>query len=86
MKKTTLPVKRTLGEVVSWTSQAGGREVAKRGEVVAVVGAGQRPDREQFPELWKKPGPGLPRDYESYVVRVTGRGVYWPRISALKST
>lgn len=25
------------------------------------------------------------RDHESYVVRVKGRGLYWPRVSALRS-
>lgn len=73
-----------MGARVYWVSQAGGSSIPKQGEVIGVVRAGQRPGREDFPSLWKNPGPGLPRDHESYVVRVTGRGIYWPRVSAMK--
>lgn len=73
-----------VGDQVEWTSQAGGYEVHKQGEVICVIPPGQRPDRDAFPALWKKPGPGSPREHKSYVVRVPGRGVYWPRVSALR--
>jgi hypothetical protein len=77
--------KFNLGAMVKWTSQAGGCTVDKVGEVQEVVPAGKKPDRARFPTLYKGSGIGLKRDHESYVVRVNGRGVYWPRVSHLNA-
>jgi len=77
--------KFNLGAMVKWTSQAGGCTVDKVGEVLEVVPAGSYPDRERFLPLYKKSGIGLKRDHESYVVRVKGRGLYWPRVSHLQA-
>lgn len=74
----------TLGASVKWTSQAGGYTVEKQGVVEEVVPAGGYPDRDRFPSLYKQSGVGLKRDHESYVVRVKGRGVYWPRVTHLQ--
>lgn len=73
-----------VGDTVEWTSQAGGNSRTKRGVVVAVVAAGARPNRSKFPALHRWGGCGLPRSHQSYVVKVDGRGVYWPRSSALR--
>lgn len=73
-----------VGDSATWTSQAAGRTVTKTGVVEQVVRAGASPDRERFPQLYRGPGVGMPRDHESYVVRVKGRGLYWPRSKALK--
>lgn len=74
-----------LGATVTWTSQAGGHTVEKTGIVEQVVPPGSYPDRERFLSLYKSSGVGIHRDHESYVVRVKGRGVYWPRVSQLKA-
>ena len=68
-----------VGDVVTWTSQAKGRSVTKRGEVAEVVPAGSRPTRETFPALYRHSGCGLSRDHESYVVMVKSRP-FWPRV------
>lgn len=71
-----------INQRVRWTSQAGGSTKTKSGIVVHVVNAGCVPPRENFPSLHRSSGVGLPRDHESYVVRV-GTKVYWPRVSGL---
>lgn len=73
-----------VGETVQWTSQAQGYSKSKEGVVVAIVPAGERPDREAFLDLYKGAGCGFGRDHESYVVRVKNKH-YWPRVSALQS-
>ncbi len=66
------------GAKVTWVSSAGGFTTRKEGVVVAVVSAGTRPSRDDFPSLHKK-GIGSPRDHVSYVVLVDGAALYWPR-------
>lgn len=79
-----------LGDGVEWTSQSGGYTKSKAGLVEQVVAAGALPDRERFPHLYRSAGVGMPRDHESYVVRVPGKSaksagtVYWPRVALLK--
>lgn len=80
-----------IGDQVEWSSQAQGSETTKQGRIVAVVSAGDRPNRDNFEDLYKGPGCGFGRDHESYVVRVvagkTGNAKpkhYWPRVSALR--
>ena len=66
-----------LNQRVNWTSQAGGHAVEKLGVITAIVEPGELP-----------PGvrcDGLPRKELSYVVRVDGRGLYWPRVSQLRA-
>jgi len=83
--------KRTIGDLVTWDSQAGGNAKQKSGVIVAVIRMNLRPCREQFPDLHKM-GCGFGRDHESYVVRVDigkkpGKSFrhYWPRASALRA-
>lgn len=69
------------GERVTWTSQAGGRETKKTGEIVAVVPVGKTPgsiDRERFKKFTTA------RQHESYIVDVDGE-LYWPVVSRLKA-
>ena len=66
-----------IDDEVEWVSQSGGHSLTKVGTVVFIVPPKTRP-----PYLIKNPG--LPRDHESYVVKVTGRGYYWPRMSVLR--
>jgi len=72
----------SIGDEVEWTSQSAGYKTTKRGVVVQIVPAGLRPDSEAFPSLHRRAG--LQRDHDSYVVRVRGRGPYWPRVSLLE--
>lgn len=84
-------MKFTLGQTVTWSSQAGGATVRKKGKIVDVVPAGARPDREQFPTLYVGVGIGFGRKHESYVVeavRLTNNPkhrpvIYWPIVSQL---
>jgi hypothetical protein len=69
-----------VGDIVEWTSQAAGCTRTKRGEVVEVVPAGCQPV-----PMSKNRNPGNARDHESYLVRVKGAGLYWPRVSALRA-
>lgn len=81
-----------LGDTVTWTSQAAGVSKSKTGIVEEVVPVKGMPSRERFPQLYRGPGVGSPRDHVSYVVRVPGRTakasgtLYWPRASALAKT
>jgi hypothetical protein len=68
-----------VGDRVEWTSQAGGCTRTKAGEVLVVLSPG-----ETVGPMSKNRNPGMPRDHESYLVRVKGKGVYWPRVSALR--
>lgn len=69
-----------IGDAVTWTSQSAGRHVEKTGKVEEIVRAGTVPvGRSKFND------PGSARDHESYLVRVPGRGLYWPRVSGLKA-
>ena len=76
-----------LGDLVEWSSSAGGVQKTKVGKVELVIPAGGRipPELRKEADAW-----GLPRDHESYLVRVSGKTVaakgrlYWPRVSVLK--
>lgn len=82
-------LKFSQGDMVTWTSQAAGIAKAKTGVVEQVIAPKGMPDRERFIQLYKGPGMGLPRDHESYAVRVPGKTaksagkLYWPRVNAL---
>ena len=69
-----------VGDVVEWTSQAGGCTRTKRGEIVAVVPARTMPDTSKVSRY----GGGMARGHESYLVKVPGKGTYWPRVAALR--
>jgi hypothetical protein len=69
----------SAGDNVEWVSQSNGRTAVKRGTVETVV-----PARAAPPPISKNRNPGMPRDHESYLVRVKGRGLYWPRVAALR--
>ena len=73
-----------LDDTVEWTSQAAGYTRTKVGVVVGLVPAGHLPDRDRFHSLYRSSGVGMPRDHVSYVVKVTGRGVYWPIAKKLR--
>ena len=68
-----------VGTRVEWTSQSAGIAAVKRGIVEAVIPRGERPAKTS-----KNPVPGAARDHVSYLVRVKGRGLYWPRVSHLR--
>jgi hypothetical protein len=68
-------VKFVLGDKVAWTSQAAGSWRYKMGTVVEVVPPGAYPSVR---------GCGMPRDHESYVIKVGSRK-YWPRVSLLRA-
>ncbi|MCK9569790.1 hypothetical protein M0R72_12675 [Candidatus Pacearchaeota archaeon] len=72
-----------VGEMVTWTSQSQGCTKTKRGEVVAIVPAGESPNRP--PYIGYKPlvNPGMARNHESYIVVCKGK-TYWPRVSVLE--
>ena len=72
-----------LGKLVRWTSAANGSFKTKEGVVAEVVPPGKLPDRNRFPQLYRGPGVGMPRDHESYVVVVTRSRPYWPRANKL---
>lgn len=86
----------TIGDNVSWTSQAQGYERNKTGTVVAVImphASFTNKHHESFPDLFKNSGVGSPRDEISYIVSVpqgkTGKAKpkhYWPRTSALRAS
>jgi hypothetical protein len=70
------------GDMVRWTSSSQGYTKEKLSVIVHVVAAG-----EGVPSYFKrgaKAHPGLPRDHESYIVKVKGKGHYWPRVSLLQ--
>ena len=69
-----------VGDQVEWTSQAGGNTRTKRGKIVAVVPAGTMPDTKGVSHY----GGGMARNHESYLVKVLGKGTYWPRAAALR--
>ena len=65
-----------VGDRVRWTSQAGGYTRAKVGVVERIVPANGQAGLKgtQFSR----------RDHDSYIVRVKGRGLYWPLVSKLE--
>lgn len=84
----------TIGDKVQWTSQAGGYETTKTGEVVFAIPSGHRVRyyANQLPRDWDySPLDGTTlRSHESFLVLVRpqkGKAkprLYWPRVSGLK--
>lgn len=76
-----------IGDKVKWSSQSQGFRREKQGEVVEVVAAGQRPNRERFDMLYRGSGCGWGRKRESYVVNIGHPAhapkYYWPIESLL---
>ena len=74
-----------VGDEVQWNSQSNGRSTTKRGVVVAIVSAGERP---KLPEGYKcnsTCGYGNPRNERSYLVAVgNSKRCYWPRVKNLR--
>jgi len=76
-----------VGDIVEWSSQASGTVRTKRGEVIEVVRAGQRPTKKLKDMGWS-------RRHDSYVVRasvIDGSEsqknrfrMYWPMASKLE--
>lgn len=74
-----------LGDVVTWTSQAGGYSKTKEGVIVAVVPPNGDP-RDYIPAGLKLDGPGYPRSTESYLIRVRSlTKLYWPFVGNLRA-
>ena len=77
-------MKFKLGDAVTWTSQSKAYVKTKMGKIVLVV-----PPDHASKVPWSMPGQqmwdglSLPRNHESYVVRV-GSKLYWPRVSKLR--
>jgi hypothetical protein len=81
------PKQFQIGNYVEWSSQAHGSFKKKVGGIVEVVRAGQRPNRDLFPDLYSGPGAGFGRKHESYVVAVKkprSTKHYWPNASKLR--
>lgn len=88
-RKDVVSIELKLGDVVEWSSQAQGHSKSKQGVVVAIVPPGQRPDRDQFIDLYKGPGVGFGRKHVSYVIRVGRSKHYWPfanKLSLISNT
>lgn len=89
-------VKLKKGQKVFWKSQGRGRWKSKTGHVVLIVGANKDcPNRKYLEEMFEGCTAeyiegALPRDHESYIVKVLGRTpqsrarLYWPRVSKLE--
>lgn len=85
-KDAGVTVKLNVGDIVTWTSQANGSSITKKGTVVEVIPAGKQPSVDVIRT------PGAARKHESYVVDVVqvsnGRARkpkrYWPLVSLLK--
>ncbi len=71
-----------IGDVVKWSSQAGGYMKSKQGVIVEVV------PNLQSPKTKMSGVSGLSRRHESYVVHVGSalgkKNYYWPVVSGLK--
>lgn len=73
------------GDLVTWSSQAGGHARSKIGEVLEVVSPNKMP-------ILKVKDPGSSRNHESYVVRASYEGAngkvrttnYWPVVNKLE--
>lgn len=75
----------TVGDAVSWESQAGGFSKRKEGVVVAIVPANEDTDG-YVPDGMKVDASGWPRKHESYLVQVgNSKDLYWPLVSKLES-
>lgn len=82
----------TVGDLVTWVSQAQGSTVTKTGEIVAIVPPGTHPNEVVPPDLQDKvrqfDASGT-RKEASYLVAVpTPKGkschLYWPRVRHLR--
>jgi hypothetical protein len=78
------------GQLVTWTSQAGGNTKVKTGKIIEVVEAGKRPGT--IPPGWHGWGVGNPRKHKSYVVALVDKAgkprtaksyLYWPVVKQL---
>lgn len=79
-----------LGDMVVWSSQAGGFGKEKSGEIVEVIPAGRSILKSKFRD--QLDASTLPRRHESYVVMVPPKNgskakpkYYWPRVTALRT-
>lgn len=75
-----------VGDRVQWTSQSSGSPMTKHGTIIAVVPAGEYPNR-FLPKGEEAPrsGFGGPRSHNSYLVKVDGhKPIYWPRVKYLR--
>lgn len=73
-----------IGDRVVWASQSQGKSLVKEGIIAMVVPEDKCPERFVPDGFRMKPSSGMPRNHESYLVWVKSRGIYWPRVSALK--
>jgi len=84
------------GDIVTWSSQAGGVMTEKTGKIIGVLQPKESPyisnyrwNECKFNPSAKRMFDGCPRDHESYIIQVetkTGKGkprLYWPRVSGL---
>jgi hypothetical protein len=88
-KKEKVRAKFSLGDVVTWTSQAAGASLKKQGTVIEVVVPAHTPSSDLGHHA-----PGTPRDHESYVIEVQQQPRnerrprkpkrYWPIVSLLQ--
>lgn len=74
-------IKFKKGNDVKWSSQANGNWKHKKGEIVAVIGAGVIPDCTKFSGL--RVGRNS-RSEVSYVVRTKDGKHYWPWSTGLR--
>ena len=65
-----------VGDQVQWISGARGTVTLKVGTIIAVVPAGEAPPRKGLRD------PGVPRDHESYIIKVVAQR-YWPHVNKL---
>lgn len=66
-----------IGDMVTWESQANGTMKVKQGIIAEIVFAGEKPNREEFPFLYRLNGLGqMPRKQTSYVVMVKNKPYY----------
>lgn len=81
--------KFSIGDVVKWTSKAGGHALEKRGSVIEIVAAGGVPST----NLGHHAG-GTARAHESYIIAVPQKSkskperrmkdkLYWPHVGTL---
>ncbi len=78
-----------IGDKVRWTSQAGGHEKVKEGEIIRVIPPYGDVLNYMFEGSNSAYGGGYRRDQESYLVRVKGEGkrkatIYWPIVKKLQ--
>ena len=76
-----------LGDLVTWTSQAGGKSKTKQGIVIAVISANESPYRAflRNSEYRLRALAGSLRSHESYLIQVgKSKKLYWPLVKYLK--